>query len=213
LKCLFNSSYHDEFKKVYITASGGPFFNNKYNEIKNISFKQAKKHPKWKMGNKNSIDSATLANKCLELIEAHYLFNLPYDKLGMLIHPEALVHSIIEYNNYTSVMNYFYHDMFIPLFNFFSETINEKNYPILNCNYDFKKNSGWIHASQLKKGKSFILLKDQILFSNPTKYSKPLLKIAKGRLLLVKKCKKNWCRVKTGNFLGWIKTNEIWGLY
>jgi len=78
---------------------------------------------------------------------------------------------------------------------------------------DFKKNNGWIHTSQLKKGKSFILLKDQILFSNPTKYSKPLHKIAKGRLLLVKKCKKNWCRVKTGNFLGWIKINEIWGLY
>ena len=78
---------------------------------------------------------------------------------------------------------------------------------------DFKKNNGWIHASQLKKGKSFILLKDQILFTNPTKHSKPLFKIAKGRLLLVKKCKKNWCRVKTGNFLGWIKTNEIWGLY
>ena len=55
------------------------------------------------MGYKNSIDSATLVNKCLELIEAHYLFNLPYDKLRMLIHPEALVHSIIEYNNYTSV--------------------------------------------------------------------------------------------------------------
>ena len=93
------------------------------------------------MGYKNSIDSATLVNKCLELIEAHYLFNLPYDKLRMLIHPEALVHSIIEYNNYTSVMNYFYHDMYIPLFNFFSETINEKNYPISNNNYDFKKNS------------------------------------------------------------------------
>ena len=68
-------------------------------------------------------------------------------------------------------------------------------------------------ASQLKKGKSFILLKDQILFTKPTKYSKPLFKVAKGRLLLVKKCKKNWCRVKTENFLGWVKTNEIWGLY
>ena len=78
---------------------------------------------------------------------------------------------------------------------------------------DFKNNSGWIHISQLKKGKSFILLKSQILFSRPTKYSKPLFKVAKGRLLLVKKCKKNWCRVKTENFLGWIKTNEIWGLY
>ena len=78
---------------------------------------------------------------------------------------------------------------------------------------DFKKNSGWIHSSQLKKGKSFILLKDQILFTKPTKHSKPLFKIAKGRLLIVKKCKKNWCRVKTENFLGWVKTNEIWGLY
>ena len=78
---------------------------------------------------------------------------------------------------------------------------------------DFKKNNGWIHTSQLKKGKSFILLKNQILFSKPTKYSKPILKIAKGRLLLVKKCKKKWCRVKTQDYLGWIKTNYIWGSY
>ena len=78
---------------------------------------------------------------------------------------------------------------------------------------DFKKNSGWIHTSQLKKDKSFILLKDQILFSKPTKHSKPLFKIAKGRLLIVKKCKKNWCRVKTENFLGWVKADEVWGLY
>ena len=78
---------------------------------------------------------------------------------------------------------------------------------------DFKKNSGWIHSSQLKKGKSFILLKDQVLFKNPSKYSKPILKINKGRLLLVKKCKKKWCKVKTENFLGWIETNEIWGFH
>ena len=78
---------------------------------------------------------------------------------------------------------------------------------------DFKKNSGWIHTSQLKKGKSFILLKKQILFSRPTKYSKPILKISKGRLLLVKKCKKNWCKVKTKNYLGWVITNNIWGTY
>jgi SH3-like domain-containing protein len=77
---------------------------------------------------------------------------------------------------------------------------------------DFKNNSGWIHASQLKKGEAFILLKDQILFKKPTKYSKPILKIAKGRLLVVKKCKKIWCRVKTDNYLGWLKTDNIWGL-
>ena len=78
---------------------------------------------------------------------------------------------------------------------------------------DLKKNSGWIHISQLKKGKSLILLKDQILFKKPTKYSKPLFKIAKGRLLLVKKCKKKWCKVKTEDYLGWIITNNIWGTY
>ena len=78
---------------------------------------------------------------------------------------------------------------------------------------DFKKNSGWIHVSQLKKGKSLILLKDQILFSKPTRYSKPTIKIEKGRLLLVKKCKKKWCKVKTEDYLGWIITNNIWGTY
>ena len=76
---------------------------------------------------------------------------------------------------------------------------------------DFKKNSGWVHISQLKKGKSFILLEDQILFSKPTKYSKPVLKISKGRLLVVEKCKKIWCKIKTENYLGWIQTNNIWG--
>ena len=76
---------------------------------------------------------------------------------------------------------------------------------------DFKKNSGWIHISQLKKGKSLILLKDQILFKKPTKYSKPLFKIAKGRLLLIKKCKKKWCKVKTEKYIGWIKAINVWG--
>ena len=78
---------------------------------------------------------------------------------------------------------------------------------------DFKKNSGWIHISQLKKGKSLILLKDQILFSKPTRYSKPIIKISKGRLLLVKKCKKKWCRVKTENYTGWIKSEKVWGAF
>ena len=78
---------------------------------------------------------------------------------------------------------------------------------------DFKNNSGWIHTSQLKKGEAFILLEDQILFKKPTKYSKPILKIAKGRLLVVKKCKKIWCRVKTENYTGWIKSEKVWGAF
>jgi len=76
---------------------------------------------------------------------------------------------------------------------------------------DFKNNSGWIHTSQLKKGKNFILLEDQILFTRPTKYSEPILKINKGRLLIVKKCRKNWCKIKTEDYLGWLKINKIWG--
>ena len=76
---------------------------------------------------------------------------------------------------------------------------------------DIKNNSGWIHTSQLRKNKSFILLEDQLLFSKPTKYSKPILKISKGRLLLAKKCKKKWCKVKTENYFGWIFAGNLWG--
>ena len=106
------------FKKIYLTASGGPFLNKKFATLNKVSFKEATNHPKWKMGYKNSIDSATLVNKCLELIEAHYLFNIPINKLDILIHPQSLVHSIIEGNNYVSNMIYFQNDMKIPLYNF-----------------------------------------------------------------------------------------------
>ena len=76
---------------------------------------------------------------------------------------------------------------------------------------DNKKNSGWIHSSQLKKNKSFILLENQILFSKPTKYSKPVAKIFAGRLLLVKKCKLKWCKIKTDKYEGWIIRDDLWG--
>ena len=76
---------------------------------------------------------------------------------------------------------------------------------------DLKNNSGWIHTSQLRKNKSFILLENQLLFTKPTKYSKPILKISKGRLLIAKKCKKKWCKVKTDDYLGWILKENLWG--
>ena len=76
---------------------------------------------------------------------------------------------------------------------------------------DFKNNSGWIHWSQLKSVNSIIPLKDKILFKKPSKFSKPLAKIEKGRVLVVKKCENNWCKIKTGKFNGWIKRNNIWG--
>ena len=116
----------NQINKIYLTASGGPFLKYNFKKLQNVSLEQAINHPKWKMGMKNSIDSATLANKCLELIEAHYLFNIPYNKLEILIHPESLVHSIVEFNNGVSVMNYFYNDMDIPILNFFSSIVNKK---------------------------------------------------------------------------------------
>ena len=76
---------------------------------------------------------------------------------------------------------------------------------------DLKKNSGWIHWTQLKKSKSLITLKDKILFKKPSLFSKPILRLQKGRLLIIKKCKKEWCKVESENYLGWIKTNDIWG--
>ena len=88
------------------------------------------------MGYKNSIDSATLVNKCLELIEAHYLFDIPFNKMKILIHPEALVHSIVEYNNYVSHLNLFKNDMGIPILNFLSQS---------NFNYSKYKNNFYIN--------------------------------------------------------------------
>ena len=76
---------------------------------------------------------------------------------------------------------------------------------------DLKKNSGWIHISQLKKSKSFIVTRNKILFRKPTVFSKPIARIQKGRLLQYKDCKKNWCNVKSAGFNGWVKTDNLWG--
>ena len=76
---------------------------------------------------------------------------------------------------------------------------------------DHKNNSGWIHVSQLKKVNSLIVSEDTILFSKASKFSKPLAKLEKGKLLIVKKCQENWCKVSDENYLGWINTNNPWG--
>ena len=76
---------------------------------------------------------------------------------------------------------------------------------------DHKMNSGWIHSSQLRPSKSLITTSQKILFKKPTKYSKPIAKLDVGRLLLVRKCEKSWCNVKTGKHSGWIDQTDIWG--
>ena len=77
---------------------------------------------------------------------------------------------------------------------------------------DSKNNSGWIHISQLKKSNSVITTKDKILFKKPSSFAKPIAKIIKGRLLIIQKCDKKWCKISSNNYVGWIKTDNIWGL-
>ena len=135
---------NEKLKMIKLTASGGPFFGKNFNSLKNISFSKAAKHPKWKMGCKNSIDSATLVNKCLELVEAHYLFDFPFDKLDIVIHPESQIHSIFEYNNYIYNMIAFQNDMIIPIYNFlnqkFKYLLNKEKFRISNNkSFNFSK--------------------------------------------------------------------------
>ena len=77
---------------------------------------------------------------------------------------------------------------------------------------DLKNNSGWIHSSQLKPANSIIVTQDKILFKNPSSLSRPLAKIEKGRVLIIKKCEKDWCKIKSKKFKGWIRKDKIWGL-
>ena len=76
---------------------------------------------------------------------------------------------------------------------------------------DLKNNSGWIHISQLTKSNSIIVLENKILFKKPSNLSKPIARIEKGRLLVIKKCEINWCNTTTNNYSGWIKAENIWG--
>ena len=125
---LLQGSNISEVNKVYLTASGGPFLNLTRNQLKNIKVHQALKHPKWKMGKKITIDSATLMNKILELAEAQKLFNIPNNKIEILIHPQSLVHAIVDFKN--GLKKFIYHEtsMIVPIANaIFGEKIEIKS--------------------------------------------------------------------------------------
>ena len=77
---------------------------------------------------------------------------------------------------------------------------------------DHKKNSGWIHRIMLTKSNSLIVLEEKIVFKKNSKFSKPLVKLEKGRLVIIKKCEANWCKIETGNYSGWIDTKNVWGI-
>ncbi len=93
---LLHGEIHNELRKIILTASGGPFLNVDTKDLKTIAPQQALKHPQWKMGKKITIDSATMMNKGLEMIEARWLFNLKPSQIDVIIHPESIIHSMIE---------------------------------------------------------------------------------------------------------------------
>ncbi len=134
----------NDIEKIYITASGGPFLNLPKKNFINVSVKNALKHPNWSMGKKISIDSATLMNKVFEVIEAKNIFNLPFNKICILTHPNSYIHSIIKFKNGLTKILAHDPDMKIPIFNLLnygkSKSIQTKsiNFRILN-NLNLKK--------------------------------------------------------------------------
>lgn len=104
-----------DIKKIILTASGGPFRGKDTEYLKNVTVAEALKHPKWDMGRKISIDSATLMNKGLEVIEAHFLFNCDYDNIEVVVHPQSIIHSMVEYKDASIIAQLGSADMRLPI--------------------------------------------------------------------------------------------------
>ena len=134
---LLKNNEFKKIEKIFITASGGPFLNLPKSKFSNISIKSALKHPNWKMGKKITIDSATLMNKVFEVIEAKNIFNIPYSKIKILIHPKSYVHALVKFKN--GITKLLIHDtsMKIPIYNALNY-YNEKEI-LKSKNLDFDK--------------------------------------------------------------------------
>ena len=113
-QCML-SGRREDIEKIILTASGGPFLDLPMDKFDSITVEDALNHPKWKMGKKVSIDSATLMNKGLEVIEAHYLFNMPYEKIDVIIHPDSIIHGLIQFKDNSIIGNISSPDMRIPI--------------------------------------------------------------------------------------------------
>ena len=157
---LIENKNINSIKFIYLTASGGPFFGKKVN-LNKVTPSQAIRHPNWKMGKKISIDSANLMNKVLEVIEASLIFNMPISKFKIIIHPQSLVHAIIEFKNGLSSMLYHYNDMKIPITN-----------SLYNNFFNFKKTN------------DICLSLNKLTFTDPDIKKNPSLKILKFKNLL-----------------------------
>jgi 1-deoxy-D-xylulose-5-phosphate reductoisomerase len=113
-QCL-NGEQHKEISRLILTASGGSFRHLDRNQLQNVTVEQALNHPNWSMGAKITIDSATMVNKGLEIIEAHWLFSMPYDQIEVIIHPESIIHSMVEFVDRSIIAQIGHHDMRIPI--------------------------------------------------------------------------------------------------
>jgi 1-deoxy-D-xylulose-5-phosphate reductoisomerase len=113
-QCLFSGRYED-INRIIITASGGAFRDKRRDELTDVSVNDALCHPNWNMGAKITIDSATMVNKGLEVIEAHHLFKLDYDKIETVLHKESIIHSMVEFNDGAIIAGLSYPDMRIPI--------------------------------------------------------------------------------------------------
>src|SRR3989338_2028235 len=113
-QCL-NGENINEVEQITLTCSGGPFRNYSKEQLKNVTKEDALKHPTWSMGNKITIDSATLMNKGFEVIEAHWLYNIPYEKIKVVIHPQSIVHSLVEFHDKSVIAQLGLPDMKTPI--------------------------------------------------------------------------------------------------
>lgn len=113
-QCLLGNRKED-IDKIHLTASGGPFRGRKREELENVTVEQALKHPNWSMGRKITIDSATLMNKGLEVIEAHFLFDVDYKDIEVVVHPESIIHSMVEYKDGSIIAQLASPDMKLPI--------------------------------------------------------------------------------------------------
>ncbi|MFD3260960.1 1-deoxy-D-xylulose-5-phosphate reductoisomerase [Paenibacillus lentus] len=113
-QCL-NGESMDDVEQITLTASGGSFRHLSREQLLNVTLEDALKHPNWSMGAKLTIDSATMVNKGLEVIEAHWLFGLPYDRINVLLHPESIIHSFVEYRDGSVIAQLGTPDMRIPI--------------------------------------------------------------------------------------------------
>ena len=106
---------HEEIERIIITASGGPFLTTPLEELARVSVQDALHHPNWTMGSRITIDSATMVNKAFEVIEAHYLFDVPYERITPLVHPQSVIHSLVEYRDGSIIAELAASDMRIPI--------------------------------------------------------------------------------------------------